>query len=268
MEKCLLVPHDFTEVGDYAIEHAYKISEKANLPIHVLHIVNKKKEIEEAEKKLNSIVEKFKAENNVLETEFIISVRKGNLYKQIYKYGCEVDTCLAIMGTHGIKNIKKAMKVIKKFVKIPFIIIQSPAKNINYKNILLPIDTDKASRIKVYWANFLNSLFKSKVFIISHEEKETSKVRDLTNNINFAENYFEEELIDFDFHILPTGKHFSDEIYNYARTISVDVILLMTNKYREYIKSLKNSENLEMYKEIPIMCVNKRVDIFKQGGFN
>ena len=39
--KPILVPHDFTEVGAYALEHAYMIGKTHNNPINVIHIVSK-----------------------------------------------------------------------------------------------------------------------------------------------------------------------------------------------------------------------------------
>jgi len=266
--KCILVPHDFTEVGDFAVEHAYLINKKDKRPIHVVHVVKKTKEIEIAKIKLTETVEKIKQEKNLSDTEFVIFVCKGNFYKEFYKYGVEQGAYLAVMGTHGIKNVKKAMKVVKKFVKIPFILVQSPATKGVYENVLLPIDTDKSNRIKSNWVNYLNTLFQSKAFILSYEEKETTKVKDLRNNLNFITDFFNEQLIDYDFKSLPTKKDFSNEIYNYASEINADIILLMTDKYRYYVKELKKAENIELYKKIPIMCVNKRTDIGKIGGFN
>ena len=35
-----------------------------------------------------------------------------------------------------------------------------------------------------------------------------------------------------------------------------------------YIKDIKNPENEALAAKIPVMCVNKRIDIIKLGGFN
>ena len=52
------------------------------------------------------------------------------------------------------------------------------------------------------------------------------------------------------------------------RDVEADLVLMMTTKYKEYIKNLKKPDNKELYKKIPIMCVNPRTDIQKLGGFN
>ncbi|HNQ68442.1 MAG TPA: universal stress protein [Bacteroidales bacterium] len=265
MKKSILVPHDFTQVGDYAMEHAYMVGKQAKSPIHLIHIVSKSSQIDAAKQKLTEIAEEFKKEKDV---EIIVEARKGNLFKEIYNYGLEIDAYLAVMGTHGIKNIKKALKVIKKFVKIPFILVQSPVIFGEYDRILVPIDEDKTSRIKIQWIRYINTLFQSKAFILTFNTKDGFKIKALNNNINFAQNWFEKELIDYDIKVLDSERNFADEIYNYANEIECDLILLMTDKYKRYVRSLKRTENKELFKKIPIMCLNKRTDIYKVGGFN
>ncbi|MDD3860039.1 MAG: universal stress protein [Bacteroidales bacterium] len=265
MKKSILVPHDFTQVGDYAMEHAYMVGKQAKSPIHLIHIVSKSSQIDAAKQKLSEIAEEFKKDKDV---EIIVEARKGNLFKEIYNYGLEIDAYLAVMGTHGVKNIKKALKVIKKFVKIPFILVQNPVIFGEYDRILVPIDEDKTSRIKIQWIRYINTLFQSKAFILTYNTKDSFKVKALNNNINFAQNWFEKELIDYDIKVLESERNFPDEIYNYANEIECDLILLMTDKYKRYVKKLKRADNVELSKKIPIMCLNKRTDIYKVGGFN
>lgn len=265
MKKSILVPHDFTDVGNYAIEHAFMVGKASKSPIHLIHVVGKTSQIESAREKLTEIAEKAKEGKDV---EIVVEIRKGNLFKEIYKYGLEIDAYLAVMGTHGIKSMKKAMKVVKKFVKIPFILVQSPVIFGEYDRIVIPIDADVTSRIKIQWVRYINTLFESKAFIITHNASDGFKQKGINNNLKFAQNWFDKELIDYEMKVLETGRNFADSIYSYANEVESDIILVMTDKYRSYIKDLKKAENLELYKKIPIMCVNKRTDIFKIGGFN
>ncbi len=263
MKKSILVPHDFTEVGNFAIEHAYMVGKASKSPIHLFHIVKKSSEIDAAKTKLKEIADNFKTKKNV---EIICEVRTGNLFKEIYKYGLEIDAYLAVMGTHGIKNIKKAMKVVKKFVKIPFILVQNPVLFGEYDRILIPVDSDKNSRVKVQWVRYINTLFESKVYLLTHNYTDGFKIKLLNNNLKFAKTIFDKNLIDYEIEVVESEKNFSDSLYSYANNIESDLILVMTDKYRKYIKELKKAENIELYKKIPIMCVNKRTDIIKLGS--
>lgn len=263
MKKSILVPHDFSEVGDYAIEHAYMVGKASKTPIHLIHIVKKESQIADARIKLQEIADKFKEDK---EANIVVEVRKGNLYKEIYNYGLEIDSYLAIMGTHGLKNIKKAMKVVKKFVKIPFILVQSPVIFGEYDRIVIPVDDDKTSRIKVQWVRYINNLFESKAFILSYKATDAFKNKSINSNLKFAQNMFDKHLIDYEITVLSSAKNFADSLYTYSNQVESDLILVMTDKYKSYVKDLKSASNKELFKKIPIMCVNKRTDIIKLGG--
>lgn len=265
MKKSILVPYDFTEVGNYALEHAYMVGKASRTPISIIHIVKKTSEIEEAKAKLEKIAKDFSSQKDI---EVVAEVRKGNLYKEIYKYGLEIDAYIAVMGTHGVKSVKKTLKVVKKFIKIPFILVQSPVIFGEYDRILIPIDQDNTARIKIQWIRYINTLFKSKVYMITYNVSDSYGQKNISSNIRFAENLFEKELIDYEIEVLESSRNFADSIFTYANEVESDLIMLMSDKYRSYVKQIKKAENLELYKKIPIMCVNKRLDIFKMGGFN
>jgi len=262
----ILVPHDFTEVGAYALEHAFMIGKTHNNPINVIHVVSKNDETEPAKAKLQEIIDDFKKDKPNL--DITVEVRKGDIDKEIYKYGTEINALLAVMGTHGIKNLKKAMKIVEKFVTIPFVLVQNPPIYGEYDRILIPIDADKSSRIRVNWVRFLNTLFESKVYIISYKDSDGFSRKDIRNTITFAENLFNDNLIDYDIKFLENKKNFSDEMYKYANEAECDLVIFMTDQYKSYIKDIKNPENEELAAKIPVMCVNKRIDIIKLGGFN
>jgi hypothetical protein len=265
MKKSILVPHDFTDVGNYAMEHAYMLGKASKTSISLIHIVRRSSQIAEAKDKLQKIADDFRQGKDV---EVSVEVRRGNLFREIYRYGLEIDAYLAVMGTHGLKNIKKAMKVVKRFVKIPFILVQSPVIFGEYDRLVIPIDSNITSRIKIQWVRYISTLFSSKAFLITHNVSDGFKQKGLNNNIRFAQNWFDKELIDYDIKVVESSKNFADSIYTYANEVESDLILIMTDQYRSYIKDIRKVENIELYKKIPIMCVNKRTDIFKLGGFN
>ena len=60
--KNFIVPHDFTDVADIALEHAIATAKPLGAEIYLLHVVSKQKEISPAETKLNEIIETLKTE--------------------------------------------------------------------------------------------------------------------------------------------------------------------------------------------------------------
>ncbi len=263
MEKCILVPFDFSNEANFALDHAYELARIAKLPIHLLFVVNNEKMIEDWQIELKKIADSFSKKNNY-KVEAV--VKAGNLFETIYEYGIEANAYVAVMGTHGLKTINKAMKVIKKFVKIPFILVQRPITFGEYDKICVPIDADKKSRAKFLWVKYLNYLFESKVYIVYPEVSDSSKRSEINSNLLFATSIFEKDNIDFEVKALPEA-NFADDMYDYMSEIEPDVVLFMTDKYKQSISALKTARNIELYKKIPIMCVNLRTDIIKLGGF-
>lgn len=265
MKRSILVPHDFTQVGDYALEHAYMIGKPTGAPINLLHVIKKNSQLDEATQKLEEIAKKFMEDHQI---EVIPKVIKGNLYKTIYNYGIETNAYISVMGTHGLKNVRKAMKVVKKFAKIPFILVQGPVINKEYGKLVVPIDSNLKSRIKFRWVKYLNHLFESKTYIITKEEKDSYKIKNLNNNLKFADKLLEQELIDYEVKRLPSNSKYAEEIYSHANDVGGDIILVMTDQYKKFARDIKTVKNSEYFEKIPIMCVNPRTDIYKSGSFN
>ena len=265
MEKCILVPFDFSNEANYALDHAYQLARIPQYPIHMLFVVDKESQIAEWQEELQKIANEYVKKYNY--PKFIAVVKAGNLFKTIYNYGVESNAYVAVMGTHGIKTINRAMKVIKGFVKIPFILVQRPLNYGDYDKICVPIYGNKKSRAKFLWVKYLNHLFESKVYIVYPEEKDSMERENINRNILFATSIFADDGIDFEAKSLPK-ENYADNLYDYMAEIQPDIVLFMTDKYKEHITKLKRPRNIELYKKIPIMCVNPRTDIVKLGGFS
>lgn len=263
MEKCILVPFDFSNEANFALDHAFELARIAKFPIHLLYVVNNEKQVDEWQIELKKIADIFSKKNDY---PVKAVVKAGNLFETIYDYGVEANSYLVIMGTHGLKTINKAMKVIKKFVKIPFILVQRPLTFGKYDKICVPIYADKKMRAKFLWVKYLNNLFESTVYIVYPDTTDSGKKTEINNNIMFATSIFEKDAIDFEVIALPET-NFADNLYNYMDKIEPDVILFMTDKYKKTILELKAAKSILLSKDIPIMCVNPRTDIVKLGGF-
>ena len=57
-----LVPHDFTEVGDTALDYASNLAVRSQAEVYLVHIVKKESQKEEAKVKLLEIIQRKKTE--------------------------------------------------------------------------------------------------------------------------------------------------------------------------------------------------------------
>lgn len=264
MERCILVPYDFSNEAHYALTHAYEIAKTAKVQIHVLYVAESEKLIPEWEIELNAVVKNFIEATHYENVKVV--VKSGSPFDIIHEYGIQEDAYLAVMGVHGIKSLDKQMKLIQKFVKVPFILVQRPLAFGEYDRICISIDDDKKSRAKFLWAKYLNILFESKVYVAYPQSKNASKQADINSNIQFATKLFADNAIEFELAGLPEDD-FYENLYDYMRTVSPDLVLYMSEKYKKAITSIKHPRNVELSKYVPVMCVNPRTDIVKLGGF-
>ena len=102
--ETIVVPHDFTSIGDFALEHAAVISRIMENQIVLLHIVKNASEIPAAEKKCSEIAATF-FKKNYIKPSFL--VREGSIFNDIGDIAEEVNANLVVMGTHGVKGVQK-----------------------------------------------------------------------------------------------------------------------------------------------------------------
>jgi hypothetical protein len=79
-KKTIMVPWDFTDKAEFALEHAIKLGKLLETDVELIHIVKKDKEIEEATKKLNVVVEETRKKFQV---KPLILVKVGNIFSTI-----------------------------------------------------------------------------------------------------------------------------------------------------------------------------------------
>jgi hypothetical protein len=265
MKKSIIVPIDFTHVSHYAMEHAYLIANKIKTPITLVHIVSKTSMIDEKEEELKQLAEKFKTTHPDIEIGIV--VRKGNIFKTIFEISHEQGAYLAVMGTHGKKTLKKAMKVVKKFVKIAFILVQSSPEGKELKKIMIPLNNNPKTRANLNWIKLFGRYFDLKVFLLYPLFKDDEKNKMTTRNLMFAEKILDSELISYEVVRANQTSNYSSEIFAQIKELDADMLSLMSTNYKNIIPKLKTEEELDTYKSTPILCVNPRMDLEKLGGF-
>ena len=273
MEKdTILVPYDFTEKAEYALQHAIKISTHLKNRIQLIHIVKSNDQIEEAQTQLKEEIKKLTEEYKIDLDPIVLA---GNLFKEVSNYASNNNVSIVVMGTHGIRGMQKvtgswALKVIVGS-KTPFIVIQDPpSKKEIFKDVVFPLDFKKEGKEKVNWALFLAKYFDVKIHIIAPNLKDSSLQKKLRININFAEKIFENHGVNYDIHTTEETR-IGEQTINYAKKIDADIVLIMTTKgigFTDYMLGAKEQYIIANNVRLPVMCVNPRTDLSKYGSFS
>ena len=224
--KTFIVPHDFTDVANIALEHAIATARPLGAQIYLLHVVSKNKEIGEAENKLKGIVENYDTS-----VKIIPSVRVGNIFDDIGDFAAEHHAELIFMGTHGTHGWQhltgmNALKVITHS-SVPFVVVQArTAKETGYEDIVVPLDLNKETKQKLAIVANLAKYFNSNVHVITPEESDEFLRHQVKANIQFAQKYFSERNISVTTTLVP-GSGFDKEVVKHAVNIDADLIAIM-----------------------------------------
>lgn len=268
--KPLMVPWDFTQVAEYALEHAVKIAKIDGNPIYLAHIAKKKEEAD----KLKGILDVYAIEAfKKYSIKPKVIVRPGNIFTSIGEIADEIDAVMVVMGTHGMKGMQKltgswALKVIVSS-KVPFVVVQSPPEDNKFEDIVLPIDFRSEDKEKVNWLVYLYKHFSSRIHIIKTSKSDKRLLKGVNANIAFTRKILDQKHVKFDIITSPGKKTLAKETIDYAIKINADLIVIMTTKnigFTDYVMGADEQYIIANSAKIPVMCINPRIGL-TTGGF-
>jgi len=270
-ERPILVPWDFTDKAEFALQYAYIYSDLMKKDIALVHIVKKESEIKEATVKMNEKISLVKKESGRVIYSII---REGSIFTSITDLIDEYNASLALMGTHGMKGMQKitgswALKVITGS-KSPFIVVQDVPSSKEIKNIIVPIDFSVENKEKLVWTNFLGQFLKTKFYLVYVDATDQLVKKRTKANVAAASKYMSERGIDYDIHKLEGKGDLSDLVLEFAKEIKSDLVMIMTTKnigFTDYMLGAQEQQIIANEYKLPIMCINPREDLRKLGGF-
>ena len=260
-KNLILVPYDFTPISEFALQHAIKFAKTIGGPVSLLHLVKKDKDIAPANQKLKEVVE---ATFEKYELRLGIIVRTGNIFTDITKITYEYDAKVAFMGTHGIKGMQKvtgswALKVIADSIT-PFLIVQAPPKDEEFKNVLFPVDYRFEMKQKLNQAVFLAQYYDLKFVITKPASIASQEIMKRTiRNLKFTQRYFKQHNIDYEIHTVERTNDFAEATLNYISYAKPDLVLITTTKnigLQDYLLGADEQKIIANEAKIPVMCVN------------
>ncbi len=267
--KAILVPTDFSETCQRAIDYGVNIASYRGLKVVLLHVINKdtraklkkeRKGIETILDKLNElkkdITEKFKIEVDVI-------AREGSIFEVINEVAEEISPRWMALGTHGKKGLQfifgsYALKLVTQ-TACPVVVVQQNSRISIPRKILFPVNIYTEPRQQVQYAVMAAKRFNSTIYIYKQKFEdagEASRVNIITEQIEKA---FEQEKIECRTFQADKRANYTDQLINFAEVNEIDSLLMMTNS------SIDNpdfnhthwSEALIYNKKgIPVFCIN------------
>lgn len=262
-KKKLLVPYDFSDVADSAVEHALVTAKAVEAEVHVLHVVSKKEAIKEAKEKLEVAMEKAKSISRVKGVNIEGHVRVGNIFDDISDVSLELGAELIFMGTHGAHGWQHitgshALKVVTNSAT-PFVIVQESKIDVNgYNDIVVPLDLEKETKQKLTLVANMAKYFNSRVHVIIPDETDEFLKHTIKANIIFANKFFGDRGIQCTTTLAPSSG-FEKEVVKHALKVNGDLIAIMNTQKNQLLGAW--GSNHEQYiitndAKIPALILN------------
>lgn len=256
---CIMVPWDFSEASEIALQHAVYCSNHMKGSIELVHVIKKEKEIEPARLRL---IEKIQESKKIFNGNINYIIKEGSIYTILGQTAKEINAKLVIMGTHGATGIQKifgskALKVIVEST-VPFLVVQnSPVKRL--ERIILPVTADKLFRQKIKHAEIISSSFKNiRISICKAYENDLEKRKKIEDNIDFTIAYLRKNNSDFEL-INLEGSDIYDATAEYLKRCAGVMCITMTTDNINIVDFVAgpNEEKLIFNEgKIPVLCIN------------
>lgn len=263
-KKIILVPSDFSKVGQTALNHAIKVAKATGAEVNLLHIVPKADMLDEAREKLRIAQEMAKADFNF---DIQITARVGTIFEDIGDLAEELEVTLVIMGTHGLRGLQfitggRALRIVTSS-QTPFIIVQEkPIGENGYDDIVVPLDLNRETKQKLSLVADMAKYFDSRVHIIVPGETDEFLKNTIDRNLKYAEDFFNDMDIPYTSRISNLkSDDFDEAIINYATEINADLISIMNLPEVSLVNLIGGSyvQNIITNKAgIPVLILNPK----------
>jgi nucleotide-binding universal stress UspA family protein len=276
----ILIPVDFQEQSQLALEHSYNLARNCNAEIILLYVHEQAGIFaslfshDQQSEMLSKIDEKLAelAGRTSLLTGLTLSYRveKGRIYSKIIEVAREIETDYIIMGTHSTdegeeKELRlgaNASKVIRS-AQCPVITVNTEHPYNGCRNILLPIDLTKETSQKVTKCIEIAKIYGAGIRVVTAVWTK----KDADSNSRFfqegekVKNRIIQAGVPCTFHIVES---FDDEntlvpaILNFAiKQGDIDLILILTQQEIGIVEYFVGSHAQEFIRlsPIPVMSI-------------
>ncbi len=287
----ILVPTDFSDVANNAVDHAVAIAKKYGNEILLAHIVEAsflssiiggKNNIKGGivgqmlQDKLNVLCNSIKEKHGV-EAKGVI--KEGRIYKTILEIAHDEELDSIVMGTNGAEGLEQIMgsnssRVIAQS-PVPVVVVkEKQVGEQGYKDIVFPIDLTVESKQKTWWAIHLAQKFDSTIHIIAEQEQDDFLRNKVISNLRSIEEVFDKNNVKHTSKILDDEKYpekFYKDTLQYAEEINADLIMVMTQQEKGFSEFLVGSyaqQIVNHHSSVPVMCIVPRNTGLKPVGWS
>ncbi|MEM7109342.1 MAG: universal stress protein, partial [Bacteroidota bacterium] len=247
--KKILVPTDFSEHAEYAVDFAAQLTKKMEAELVLLHVVEDTsvdtvkytgevelpdmqdrlfilKLIEKATNDLQDAVQKH--DDVTIKQE----IRIGNPYRSIQDIISEHNVDLVVMGTNGTNNFAEALvgsnaEKVVRHANCPVITIRQPIEQVNFDKIVFATGLDDKDNTCITVVRDFQMIFDAKIYVVRINTPNNFQADHIS--IPALETYAKGcGFNDYETQVFNDASE-EDGIIHFAETIDADMIAMATH---------------------------------------
>jgi len=264
----ILIPTDFSEVCNNAVDHGAVLAKYLKYKVTLLHVINKDTKAYLKKNNLGEsyLADKLQEEANKVAEQYSIDVdytiKDGNIFSIIGEVADEVEAKLIILGTHGKVGFQRltgsyAVKIITN-TDVPTIVVQKKTFSDGYRNIIFPVSVTTKDRQKVNWAIYLAKTFNSTIHLFPKYETDKYLKKKIMAIVKTIKTIFDQNNVKYVDKVSDDGGgNFAKQLIDYAVINDADLIMIMTSS-DSLIPMFDNWAEQIIFNssQIPVICVN------------
>jgi nucleotide-binding universal stress UspA family protein len=264
IKDVVLVPTDFSDVSEFAIDHAIEIGKILNHKICLLHVYSPRSM---GSDKLIMLHEEIEAKAEAIHNWTGLAVQtmiiEGDFLNVISEVADRINAEFIVLGIHGKKGAQQFIggnvyKIVSN-ARIPVLIVKHMHHHVGYRNIVLPVDFSKKRSHRITQAIYIAKYFGATVRVFGYlSTSNPSKIIKKEALLKGITDIFAREQIPVttDLWVNP-GFDWSEALLKYAADIDADLIMMVANKVPrvpEFFHTSKTEQILDNA-DIPVLTV-------------
>ncbi len=259
----LLVPVDFTPMGDYAINYAIETAKLSGQRIFLIHIVDgniKESNKAKIKKQLEKLVEDY-SKKSKLKIKGLIE--HGSIFNAISEKASDISADMIIMGIHAKKGLQhilgsNAFKVVKG-AKVPVLVTKKEYNKRGIKNIVVPISFEHENTQKINKSIDIAKQFNSTIHLLGffsasgsvHKIEREVLLKNVASHIENSGINVVTELVS------RTRNSIFEDLLYYSTKVEADLIVIVAEKSNLISELLGRNyaENIINNCDIPILNI-------------
>lgn len=272
----ILIPFDFSETAELALEHAVFMAKLHKADIILLHVIESysftsaisqafsKSQTEFESKVESSANERLQQLSDKLHHDSGMGVNYrtevGKIYKKIISVADEMNADIIIMGTHGVSGFQEFLVGSNTYrvvmgASCPVISVQTHSRKIGFKDIVLPIDNSHSSRQKVKHAVEIARHYNSVIHIAGiMTMSDVDLQRRFEVKIHQVQDYLDQHEVPHSTKIFK-GDNTASITLDFSNSVNADLIIIMTDQESTGIFLGNYAQQIINHSKVPVMSI-------------